>query len=67
MDAKALWQRYQNWLYFHEGLGLYLDISRMGFDHAFVDSLRPKFDKAFADMAELEKGAIANPDEGRMV
>ncbi|MHC0063395.1 glucose-6-phosphate isomerase [Nostoc sp. UIC 10890] len=67
MDARALWQRYQNWLYFHEGLGLYLDISRMRFDDAFVDSLRPKFDKAFADMAQLEKGAIANPDENRMV
>ncbi|MBD2386130.1 glucose-6-phosphate isomerase [Cylindrospermum sp. FACHB-282] len=67
MDARALWQRYQDWLYFHEGLGLYLDISRMRFDDAFVESLRPKFDKAFADMAELEKGAIANPDENRMV
>ncbi|MFN6569940.1 glucose-6-phosphate isomerase [Dendronalium sp. ChiSLP03b] len=67
MDAKALWQRYQNWLYFHEGLGLYLDVSRMRFDDAFVESLQPKFDKAFADMAELEKGAIANPDENRMV
>ncbi|MFS0514752.1 glucose-6-phosphate isomerase [Nostoc sp. UIC 10607] len=67
MDARALWQRYQNWLYFHEGLGLYLDISRMRFDDGFVDSLRPKFDKAFADMAQLEKGAIANPDENRMV
>jgi glucose-6-phosphate isomerase len=67
MDAKALWQRYQNWLYFHEGLGLYLDVSRMSFDDSLVESLRPKFDKAFADMAELEKGAIANPDEGRMV
>ncbi|GCL39091.1 glucose-6-phosphate isomerase [Sphaerospermopsis reniformis] len=20
MDAKALWQRYQEWLYYHEGL-----------------------------------------------
>ncbi|MEH2409000.1 glucose-6-phosphate isomerase [Nostoc sp.] len=67
MDARALWQRYQNWLYFHEGLGLYLDVSRIQFDDAFVDSLRPKFEKAFADMAELEKGAIANPDENRMV
>lgn len=67
MDAKALWQRYQNWLYFHEGLGLYLDVSRMRFDDAFVESLQPKFDKAFADMAQLEKGAIANPDENRMV
>ncbi|MBD2346430.1 glucose-6-phosphate isomerase [Anabaena subtropica] len=67
MDAKALWQRYQEWLYFHEGLGLYLDVSRMRFDDAFVNSLLPKFDKAFTDMAELEKGAIANPDENRMV
>jgi glucose-6-phosphate isomerase len=67
MEATALWQRYQNWLYFHEGLGFYLDISRMRFDDAFVESLQPKFDKAFADMAQLEKGAIANPDENRMV
>ncbi|MEA5619719.1 glucose-6-phosphate isomerase [Cronbergia sp. UHCC 0137] len=67
MDARVLWQRYQDWLYFHEGLGLYLDISRMRFDQNFVESLRPKFDKAFADMAALEKGAIANPDENRMV
>jgi glucose-6-phosphate isomerase len=67
MDARALWQRYQNWLYFHEGLGLYLDVSRIRFDDSFVESLQPKFDKAFADMAQLEKGAIANPDENRMV
>ena len=67
MDATALWQRYQKWLYFHEGLGLYLDVSRMGFDDDFVTKLEPSLDKAFADMAELEKGAIANPDEQRMV
>jgi glucose-6-phosphate isomerase len=67
MDARALWQRYQNWLYFHEGLGLYLDVSRMRFDDTFVESLQPKFDRAFADMVALEKGAIANPDENRMV
>ncbi|BAZ14057.1 phosphoglucose isomerase [Calothrix sp. NIES-4071] len=67
MDASTLWQRYQEWLYYHEGLGFYLDISRMRFDNAFVEALQPKFEKAFADMAELEKGAIANPDEDRMV
>jgi glucose-6-phosphate isomerase len=67
MDASTLWQRYQEWLYYHEGLGFYLDISRMRFDNAFVEALQPKFEKAFADMAELEKGAIANPDENRMV
>jgi glucose-6-phosphate isomerase len=32
-----------------------------------VESLRPKFDQAFADMLALEQGAIANPDENRMV
>ena len=67
MDATALWQRYQQWLYFHEGLGLYLDVSRMRFDDAFVEACSPKFKQAFAQMVELEKGAIANPDENRMV
>jgi len=67
MDAAALWQRYQDWLYYDEGLGLYLDVSRMRFDDAFVEALQPKFDDAFRDMAALEKGAIANPDENRMV
>lgn len=67
MDATALWQRYQDWLYFHEGLGLYLDISRMRFADDFVERMKPKFEKAFKDVAALEAGAIANPDENRMV
>lgn len=67
MNAAALWQRYQDWLYYHEDLGLYLDVSRMSFDDAFVAKLAPKFEKAFADMRALESGAIANPDENRMV
>ena len=67
MDKQQLWQRYQNWLYYHQGLGLYLDISRMRFDDEFVKHLQPKFTKAFQDMEALESGAIANPDEGRMV
>ncbi len=67
MNAQELWQRYQDWLYYHEGLELYLDVSRIRFDQAFVESLKPKFDKAFKDIEALEKGAIANPDENRMV
>ena len=67
MDGAALWQRYKDWLYYHEGLGFYLDVSRMGFDDAFVAKMQPKFTKAFEDMAALEAGAIANPDENRMV
>lgn len=67
MTNEALWQRYQDWLYYHPGLGFYLDISRMRFDTALLETLKPKFDKAFQDMEALEQGAIANPDEERMV
>ncbi|MEM1369150.1 MAG: glucose-6-phosphate isomerase, partial [Cyanobacteria bacterium P01_H01_bin.15] len=67
MDSPSLWQRYQDWLYFHAELGLYLDISRIPFDEAFIAQMSPKFERAFADIKALESGAIANPDENRMV
>ncbi|MGB3514215.1 MAG: glucose-6-phosphate isomerase [Microcoleaceae cyanobacterium] len=67
MDSKALWQRYIEWLYYHEGLKFYVDISRIKFDDSFVEKIKPKFEKAFKDMEALEAGAIANPDENRMV
>ena len=67
MDALTLWQRYQDWLYYHQELGLYLDISRMGIDQAFLDSMKSKLERAFQDMETLESGGIANPDEHRMV
>ena len=68
MDAAALWKRYQDWLYYHEGLGLYLDVSRMSFDDAFVEQLTPRFEQAFKAMDGLEGGGRSrNPDENRMV
>ena len=67
MDAATLWQRYQDWLYYHQGLGFYLDVSRMRFDDTFVEALQAKLQKAFEDMVALEGGALANPDENRMV
>jgi glucose-6-phosphate isomerase len=66
-SAAELWQKYQDWLYYNPDLELYVDISRMGFTQDFVASIEPKFAKAFADMKALEAGAIANPDEQRMV
>ena len=67
MNTQTLWQRYQDWLYYHDGLGLYLDVSRMRFENSLVDELKPRFDKAFQDMRALEDGAVANPDENRQV
>ena len=67
MNTSDLWNRYQDWLYYNEELGFYLDISRMRFDQAFVEEMQPKLDKAFKDIKAIEAGAIANPDEDRMV
>jgi len=67
MNSQQLWKHYQDWLYFNDDLGLYLDVSRMRFDDNLLKSLQPKFDTAFQLMSNLEHGAIANPDENRMV
>lgn len=67
MDQAQLWQRYQDWLFYNQDLGFYLDVSRMGFDSSYLKQMQPLFDKAFRDMQALEAGEIANPDEGRMV
>jgi glucose-6-phosphate isomerase len=61
------WSRFKELSFHDAGLGLTVDLSRMGFDAAALDGLAPRFAKAFAEMTALEGGAIANPDEGRMV
>ncbi|KAI3866422.1 hypothetical protein MKX03_000515 [Papaver bracteatum] len=66
-DSLLLWRRYVDWMYQHKDLGLFIDVSRVGFTDEFVEEMEPKFQDAFKKMQELEKGAIANPDEGRMV
>ncbi len=61
------WDRFKSLYYTNPRLGLSLDISRMPFPDDFLASMQPKLQQAFADMAALEGGAIANPDEKRMV
>jgi glucose-6-phosphate isomerase len=61
------WKRYCEYLCHVSETGLSLDISRMNFDEEFFARMEPEMQKAFAAMQKLEKGAIANPDEGRMV
>ena len=39
----------------------------MGFDDAFLARMAPALERAFDAMAALEAGAIANPDEDRLV
>jgi glucose-6-phosphate isomerase len=61
------WDRFKSLYYTHPKLGLSLDVSRMPFPDDFPASMEAKLKQAFADMAALEGGAIANPDEKRMV
>ena len=63
----ALWKRYQKHLCLCPEIGLSLDISRMKFADGFFERMEPAIQSAFLEMHELEKGAIANRDEGRMV
>lgn len=67
MDSSALWQRFQQYLCRVPSIGLTLDISRMHFDEEFLGRMQPAMEQAYQAMAELEGGAIANPDEKRMV
>jgi glucose-6-phosphate isomerase len=67
MTAQTLWQRYQQYLCTVPSLGLSLDVSRMNFPGGFLAAMEPAMQRAFDVMAALEAGAIANPDENRMV
>src|SRR6266850_2361752 len=67
MDARALWKRYRAWLYDEPSLGFRLDVSRMDLPDHYDRTMASAFAKAFAAMDALESGAIANPDENRMV
>ncbi len=67
MNKIELWQRYTQYLCTCPEIGLSLDVSRMNFGDSFFQQMEPAMQRAYAAMSELEKGAIANPDEGRMV
>jgi glucose-6-phosphate isomerase len=67
MASNSLWPRFQKYFLHYDDLDFSIDISRMRFGDEFFDRMRPGIDKAFAAMRELEAGAIANPDEHRMV
>ena len=59
--------RYSQELLRYPALGFSLDTSKMDMTPDFFEKMKPMIDRAFADMVALEGGAIANPDEGRMV
>ena len=61
------WDRFKQHYFHSPKLGFGLDISRMPFPDGYLESMEPRLAQAFAAMDALEGGAIANPDENRMV
>ena len=61
------WSRFKTYFHHNADLGVSLDISRIPFPDDFFAAIEPQLQRAFAAMAKLETGAIANPDEKRMV
>ena len=61
------WPAYDRNLLRYPQLGFSLDLSLMDIGPDFTAAMEPAIRRAFADMEALESGAIANPDEGRMV
>ena len=61
------WERFQKYYTEFPEVGLAVDLSRMNVTDKFFAGMESRARKTLADMAALEKGAIANPDENRMV
>jgi glucose-6-phosphate isomerase len=67
MNTASLWERYKKYLCAAPSIGLTLDVSRMNFADDYFDRMEPMLQNAYRAMDDLEAGAIANPDENRMV
>lgn len=61
------WNRFQKYCTEFPAIGLSVDLSRTNIDDKFLSAMGPLMQKSFADMDSLEAGALANPDENRMV
>ncbi len=67
IPSADLWSRFKAYLNVNPTVGVMVDISRMNFSDSYFTRMDPAIQKAFAGMSALERGAIANPDEHRMV
>ncbi len=65
-NARAMKEYAQQLLRYPE-MGISLDFSKLPLTDAFLSEMKPLIDRAYSDIAALEGGAIANPDENRMV
>jgi len=67
MSSSISWDQFTKVYRHYPNLGLSIDPSRIDLPEAFLSSIREPMLHALAEMEQLEKGAIANKDENRMV
>lgn len=65
--SSSAWARFNAHFVRYPDLGFSIDISKMAFEADLFASQSEGISRAIKDMKALEAGAIANPDEGRMV
>ena len=67
MNITPDWNRYKATLCRCSSVGVTVDVSRMPLDPQWFKLMQPQMRDALEAMDQLESGAIANPDEDRMV
>lgn len=67
LTPQQSWQHFKKFYFDFPAIELALDLSRMDLNPAFFAKMAKPMQKAFSAMNALEAGAIANPDENRMV
>ncbi len=67
MTPRELWERYKTQRFDDPGLGVRLDLSRLGLGDEAFRGREAALQEALSAMEALEGGAVANPDEKRMV
>lgn len=67
MTKEQLFKRFQTFYLENEDIGMWLDFSRMNFTDMFMLKNTRRAERAIKAMQKIEKGAIANISENRMV
>ena len=67
MARVVSWEAFKERFMYDPASGFALDTSRLSYSPDFITSMQPAIKAALEEMVDLERGSLANPDEGRMV
>jgi glucose-6-phosphate isomerase len=67
MARVVSWEAFKERFMYDPASGFALDTSRLSYSPDFITSMQPAIKAALQEMVDLERGSLANPDEGRMV